>query len=142
MEMWKCHTTARSLPVPDEDSQIFWEGCRRRRLLIQQCSACGAFRFPPSPLCQACLGTLAMWREDPGTGSVGTFCVYYDTLAGPAWATVLPYVVAVVHLDYSQVYMVSRLQCADPQQVTIGQRVALDFEVIQDTIFLPLFYVV
>ena len=43
MDMWKCHTQGKQLPVPDEDSMVFWEGCRRHRLLIQQCAACDAF---------------------------------------------------------------------------------------------------
>jgi uncharacterized OB-fold protein len=68
MDMWKCQLEHKQLPVPDEDSLVFWEGGRRQRLLIQQCDGCGSFRFPPSPLCRNCLSPLAAWREDPGRG--------------------------------------------------------------------------
>jgi len=88
--MWKCHTTGKQLPIPDEDAQIFWEGCRRQRLLIQQCDHCGAFRFPPSPLCQVCLGSLTTWREEPGQGEVVTFCVYHTEIGWARVATVAP----------------------------------------------------
>jgi len=98
--MWKCHTIGQQLPIPDEESQIFWEGCRRQRLLMQRCDHCLAFRFPPRPLCSACLGSLTTWQEDPGQGEVVTFCVYHAELAGPAWRAHLPYTVVVVQLWY------------------------------------------
>ena len=128
VEMWKCHTTHQQVPFPDEDSQIFWEGCRRHRLLIQQCEACGVFRFPPSPLCPVCLSSLVRWQEDPGEGEILTFCVYHSAVAGPAWQATLPYIVVVVELAYSGVKMLSNLEGAEPQAVRIGLPVRLGFE--------------
>jgi uncharacterized OB-fold protein len=138
--MWKCHTLGKQLPIPDEESQIFWEGCRRQRLLIQQCNACRTFRFPPSPLCRGCLSALATWQEDPGQGEVLTFCVYHAELAGPAWRTHVPYVVVVVQLWYSGVKMLSNLVCHDPQEVHIGLRVQAGFEAVNAWITLPKFF--
>lgn len=140
MEMWKCHTVSKQLPIPDEDSQVFWEGCRRGRLLIQQCTHCGAFRFPPSPLCAFCLSSLVTWREDPGRGEVVTFCVYYAELAGPAWQAELPYTVAVVRLSYSGVQMLSNLVCHDLQTIQIGLPVRVGFEAVSASIPLPKFF--
>ena len=85
MEVWKCQMQGKQLPIPDEDSLVFWEGCRRQRLLIQQCDACKTFRFPPSPLCPSCLSPATTWQPDPGWGEVLTFCVYHAALASPAW---------------------------------------------------------
>jgi len=138
--MWKCHTLEQQLPIPDEESQIFWEGCRRQRLLIQQCDHCSTFRFPPSPLCCACLGSLTTWQEDPGRGEVVTFCVYHSEIAGPAWQAHLPYTVVVVQLWYSGVKMLSQLVCYDPQLVRIGLPVRVGFEVVHTGIALPKFF--
>jgi len=140
VEMWKCHTIEQQLPIPDEESQIFWEGCRRKRLLIQQCDNCLAFRFPPSPLCRACLGSLTTWQEDPGQGEVVTFCVYHSEIAGPAWQAHLPYTVVVVQLWYSGVKMLSQLVCDDPQLVRIGLPVRVGFEAVHAGIALPKFF--
>ena len=140
MDMWKCHTIEPQLPIPDEESQIFWEGCRRQRLLIQQCNTCGAFRFPPSPLCRDCLGSLTTWQEDPGRGEVLTFCVYYSEVAGPAWQAHLPYVVVVVQLRFSGVKMLSNLVCDDPNLVRIGLPVCVGFEAVNASITLPKFF--
>ena len=138
--MWKCHTLEPQLPIPDEDSQIFWEGCRRQRLLIQQCDHCRAFRFPPSPLCRACLGSLTTWQEDPGQGEVLTFCVYHTEIAGLAWRAHLPYTVVVVQLWYSGVKMLSQLVCDAPQLVRIGLPVRVGFEALPAGIALPKFF--
>ena len=139
MDMWKCHTERKQLPMPDEDSLVFWEGCRRQRLLIQQCDACQTFRFPPSPMCPVCLGDVATWREDPGEGEVLTFCIYHSELAGPAWQGDLPYAVGVVQLGQSGVKMLSRLRCHPLDKIRVGLPVQVRFEVADDRITLPTF---
>jgi uncharacterized OB-fold protein len=139
MEMWKCHSDQKPLPIPDEDSLVFWEACRRKRLLIQQCVACQRYRFPPSPLCPACLSSRLAWREDTGLGEIETFCVYYSALAGPAWQPELPYVVAVIRLWHSGVQMLSQLRCDDPSVISIGLAVQVIFEPASAQITLPKF---
>ena len=139
MDMWKCHADAKQLPLPDEDSIVFWEGCRRHRLLIQQCDTCRAFRFPPSPVCPHCTADGVTWREDPGMGHVMTFCVYRSELAGPAWRSELPYVVAVVLLEFSGINMLSNLLCETPESVSIGMPVQMTFERVSERICLPKF---
>lgn len=139
MEMWKCHLSGKQLPVPDEDSLVFWEGCRRQRLLIQQCEACHRFRFPPSPLCPHCLSVTFTWQNDPGVGEVLTFCVYHSALASPGWEAELPYVVAVISLAYSRVKILSNLVCTDMAVVRIGLPVKVVFEPLTERITLPKF---
>lgn len=139
MEMWKCHTERKQRPIPDEDTMVFWAGCERHRLLIQQCDDCQTYRFPPSPLCPACLSSLATWRQDAGAGEVVTFCVYHVDLAGPAWQPDLPYVVAVVRLSQSGVNMLSQLRDVDVDRLHIGLSVRVVFEDTGGGITLPKF---
>lgn len=139
MDMWKCLKEHRQLPVADEDTLAFWEGCRRGRLLIQQCGDCHAFRFPPAPLCPRCSSSAATWREDPGHGEILTFCVYHSELAGPAWRDRLPYVVVVVELTYSRVRMLGNLTGVEPGSVEIGLRTRLCFETVDGRMSLPQF---
>lgn len=140
MEMWKCHTTGKQTPYANEDTQVFWEGCRRHRLLIQQCDQCGEYRFPPSPLCAQCLSSAFTWQEDPGDGEVLTYCVYHSTLAGPAWQAELPYVVAVVQLCHSHIKILSNLVVPQERHVFIGMPVRLGFEQRDDSTVLPKFF--
>lgn len=139
MEMWKCHTVAKQIPIPDEDSLIFWEGCRRGRLLIQQCCQCTTFRFPPSPLCPHCHSSLATWQEDPGQGEIATFCVYYSAIAGPGWQQDVPYTVAVIRLFHSGVHLLSNLHGENTQAIQIGLPVQVQFEAMTEHITLPKF---
>ena len=139
MEMWKCHTHTKHVPTPDEDSQVFWEGCRRGRLLIQRCDACRLSRFPPSPLCPGCLSSLATWQDDPGTGIVQTYCVYHADIASPAWRAELPYIVAVIRLDHSGVNILSNLVCVTANTVQIGLPVQVIFDPVSERITVPKF---
>ena len=139
MDMWKCHAQHKTRPLPDEDSLIFWQGCYRSRLLIQQCDACHGFRFPPSPVCPHCLASFATWREDPGAGHVVTFCVYRSELAGPAWRSELPYVVAVIQLEFSGINILSNVLCEQVESVRIGMAVRMVFETADGNVRLPKF---
>ncbi len=139
MDMWKCHLQNKPLPFPDEDALVFWEGCYRNRLLIQQCDTCDGFRFPPSPVCPHCTAALATWREDSGAGYVVTFCVYHSELAGRAWRSELPYVVAVIHLEFSGINILSNVLCERLESVRIGMSVQVTFEPIGGRIRLPKF---
>lgn len=139
MDMWKCHAQHQPQPVPDEDSLVFWQGCDRNRLLIQQCDACHAFRFPPSPVCPHCMAAFATWREDPGEGCVVTFCIYHSELAGPAWRSELPYVVAVIHLAFSGINILSNVLCEQVELVRIGMAVRMIFETVNGNVRLPKF---
>ena len=50
------------LPVPDDVSRPFWDGCAAGELRMQACGACGRLRFPPRPMCPWCRSTDV---EDP-----------------------------------------------------------------------------
>jgi uncharacterized OB-fold protein len=67
-------------------------------LRFQQCDRCGYRRYPAAALCPECLATEATWTADSGHGTVWSFCVYHKAFR-PAFAALLPYVVALVELD-------------------------------------------
>ena len=39
------------LPVPDEDSLMFWQGLSDGKLLLQTCIDCGTKSYPPVSMC-------------------------------------------------------------------------------------------
>ena len=41
-------------PLPDGLSAPYWEGTRRRKLLIQKCGGCGAWQWGPEWICHRC----------------------------------------------------------------------------------------
>jgi uncharacterized OB-fold protein len=88
-----------SLPVPqsDEISAFFWEGSLAEKLLIQHCTGCGRWVYPPAPACPYCCRSLEI-RQVSGGGIVYSFASVGRALA-PEFGDSVPYVVALVELD-------------------------------------------
>ena len=124
----------RPLPRPSKTSRPFWDACRERRLIIQQCESCGSYVFIPQDFCPHCLSRALRWVDAAGTGSIVTFTVVWRPQT-PAFE--IPYVIAVVMLDEG-VDLLTNLVDADPAQVAIGDRVRVSFVDIED-MTLPFF---
>lgn len=128
---------SRPLPVLNGDTKPFWEACRRHELRVQRCRDCGTFRFPPLPTCPNCTSFESDWVKVSGEGTIYSFTVARHAVhaAFPA-----PYVIALVELeDAGGVRLTTRLIGCDPSEVSIGARVAVVFEDVDEQISLPLF---
>jgi uncharacterized OB-fold protein len=67
--------TAFPVPVPDRDTQPFWDGCARGELLIQRCGGCGKFLWQPRPVCSNCQTPEPAWTKVSGDGVVASWTV-------------------------------------------------------------------
>lgn len=113
-------------PLPDFDTEPFWNGCREGRFLIPACTDCGRGRWPPGPMCPHCRSTAVEWRPASGRGSVYSWVVVvHPTL--DALVDQVPYVVGLIELD-EQVRVVGNLAGISPDAVTAGLPVELYFE--------------
>jgi uncharacterized OB-fold protein len=86
------------LPIITPDTAPFWEGCRTGQLLLQRCTACAAWRYPPAPACPRCAAGEAAWTPTSLKGRVHSFVIYHRAFH-PAYAAEVPYAVALVELD-------------------------------------------
>src|SRR5438034_1376617 len=68
------------LPLANEDSQEYWEACKRGELRLQKCAGCAHVRFPPAALCPRCLSESFAWEPMSGRGKVYTWIVVHRTL--------------------------------------------------------------
>jgi hypothetical protein len=125
------------LPKPDQDSAEYWAAARRHELVLQQCSACGRFRFYPRAVCPHCLSEKFEWRPSSGRGRIYSFTVIHRP-PSPAFRDRVPYVLALVELEEG-VRMMSNVVGCDPQAVEIGLRVEVTFEDLTPEITLPVF---
>ena len=125
------------LPIVDNDTKAYWDGCLRGELLLQRCSACGTFRHPPSPMCSGCLSTEHEWVSASGKGAVYSFVVVRRAFH-PAWEPDVPYVVAIVELDEGP-HIMTNVTDIDPDQIEIGMPVQVWFDQASDEIALPKF---
>ncbi len=104
------------VPQPTGDTKEFWEGCKGKKLLFQQCEACGHVRWPPSCLCPVCHSLEARWIDSSGRGKIYTFTVYHVAFH-PAWKEKVPYITAVVELEEGP-RLLTNVVDADPQTLS------------------------
>ena len=86
------------VPVADQDTQPFWDGCRRGELLIQRCGACGKWLWQPRPVCSSCQTPDPAWTRVSGDGAIASWTVMRPPTL-PAFAALVPFVVLLVTLD-------------------------------------------
>jgi uncharacterized OB-fold protein len=113
------------IPLPDADTEPFWSAAKEHRLVVQFCSACDKWTFPPKPTCPAC-GAALEWRAASGLGHVYSYCISRMNFVEGFAA---PYVVAWVSLDEQEDCRLNAniLDCG-PDDVYIGMPVEVVFD--------------
>ena len=121
-------------PQVTPDTAFFWAGTAVGELRIQRCSACGALRHPPGPMCPACGAPGdGSYVVAAGTGEVFSYVVHHHP---PVPGKKLPLVVALVQLPEG-VRLVGELPGVRPDQVHIGLPVRATFVRIDNELALP-----
>lgn len=116
----------RPMPEPDADSASFWAGLNEGRLLLQRCSGCGRFRFPPGEACPDCLSREAAWVPACGRGRVYSWIVVRHPIPRQIFADEVPYVVALIDLEEG-VRLASNIVDIEPDAVCDGMPVEVVF---------------
>jgi len=125
----------RPVPAMNQDTRFFWDGAREGELRIQRCTACGALRHPPRPMCPECRSLEWDFAVASGRGTVYSFVVPHHPPL-PAFGDG-PYVVAVIELPEGT-RLVSNVVDCDPADVHVGLAVEVTFA-DQGEVVLPLF---
>jgi uncharacterized OB-fold protein len=85
-------------PIPNFDTEIFYNGCKHKKLIFQKCTNCGHIRWPYSFACPVCFEIDTELIEAKGTGKIYTFTIY-NVAFHKSFKDKTPYVVAVIKLD-------------------------------------------
>jgi uncharacterized OB-fold protein len=85
-------------PLPDADTQAFWQGCEHGRLLVPRCAACERWVWPPRPVCPSCRSQELAWTAVAGRARVASWIVLRPPVL-PAYADMVPFVVVLAELD-------------------------------------------
>ena len=128
------------VPRPEQESLLFWMGCKKRELLIQRCRACARYQYYPRAVCVHCLADDPEWVRVSGRGTIYSYTVTYQN-ASPGFRDELPYVLALVDLDVG-VRMTTNIVGAKPEELRVGLPVQVAFEDITPDIALPKFRLV
>ena len=125
-------------PLPELSlaTEWFWTSGADGVLRIQGCGDCGHLVHPPTPICPSCRSRSVKPTEVSGRATVIGF-----TVNEHRWLPDFdpPYVVANVALaDDPSVHLTTNIVGCEPNDVRIGQEVAVRFEQRED-VWVPLF---
>ncbi len=120
------NVTAKMLPVPTPETQIFWDKARAHELWLPVCVDSGRHFFPPR-LFSPFTGGAVEWRRASGRAKLASFLIVHR--AAPGFESEAPYIVALAELEEGP-RMVTNLPGApwDPSRLEIGAALAVAFE--------------
>ena len=126
--------TAFPVPVPDGDTQSFWDGVQAGELRIQRCARCNAWLWQPRPICSSCQTPGPVWNRVSGDGTIASWVVMRPPTL-PAYADKTPFVVLLVELVEGVRLLGYLVDGAgnliqtdgSAERVAIGRKVALRF---------------
>jgi uncharacterized OB-fold protein len=123
----------------DDWTAPFWAATAEHRLVIPRCGDCGTHRLPPGPFCFVCRSQAVEWDDHDGSGTIYTFTVVRHPVI-PDMADHLPVIGAVVALDgLDGIRLVGDVVDAEPEQVTVGAPVTIDWYDVRDGDTVPVF---
>ena len=118
--------TSKPTPLPNPETQAFWDACLREELTVQLCGQCANKQHYPRALCHACGSKELSQVAVTGKGTIASFTVNRVPVSSH-YAQDVPYAVALVNLDEGVTMMANVTHC-DPETLQIGQRVHAHFE--------------
>lgn len=132
-------TARRPLPIPQPESDFYWEKCRQHELWLRRCRDCGQAYFYPRDLCPHCFSRNTEWVRASGRATLYTYAIVHRA-PHPYWQDRVPYVVALVDLEEG-----CRMPTAlvgvepDPARIRIGMPLVVDWEDLEEGFSLPVF---
>ena len=103
---------------------------------------CGKVHWYPRYICPHCHSMNIEWIEGSGEGTIHTYAVQYRAFGG--WAQQVPFVTAYIDLKEGD-RMVTVLRGVDPskpEEIRIGSKVKVEFEEMDEGLFVPFFHAV
>jgi uncharacterized protein len=118
----------RPRPEPDEVSQFFWDGAREHRLLMQRCSHCSLYQYPPDIICVSCQSPELTVTEVSGRGTLYSYAVV-DRAFHAGFVDRVPYVVGLIELEeQAGLRMLTNIVDTDPKELRVGLPLEVTFE--------------
>jgi len=127
----------RRLPVPQAETEFYWEKARAHELWLMRCDDCNTAYFYPRSICPNCFSRNTRWFQASGRGTLYAFSVVHRA---PSPAFTAPYIAAMVELAEGPRMPTNLVEMEpDPAKIKIGMAVEVVFEDVTDAISLPKF---
>ena len=126
-------------PVPQPESDFYWEKCKAHELWLRHCKACDQTYFYPRDICPHCFSRDTDWIKSSGRGILHTFAIAHRAPI-PAFQNRVPFVLAIVELEGGARIPTNLVEVEpDPSAIKCGMAVEVVFEDLDDKISLPKF---
>jgi len=127
------------IPVPQQESDVYWEKTKQHELWLRKCNDCGEAYFYPRDISPCCFSKDTSWVQASGKASLFTYGIVHRA-PHPGFADDAPFVTAIVELDEGP-KMPTNIIIDDPtpEKLQVGMALRVVFEDITDTITLPKF---
>ncbi len=126
-------------PVPQPESDFYWEKCKEGELWLRHCRACDRTYFYPRDICPLCFSRDTDWVQTDGRATLHTFAIVHRAPI-PAFRDKVPYITAVVEFPGGARMATNLVEVEpDPQVVKCGMAVEVVFEELDENISLPQF---
>jgi uncharacterized OB-fold protein len=127
------------IPVPQGESDFYWEKAKAHELWLRHCDDCNKAYFYPRDICPMCFSRNTSWVQASGKGTLHTFAIVHRAPT-PAFRDDAPFVVAMVDLEEGPRMPTNLVGVEpDPANIKVGMAVEVVFEDITDEIALPKF---
>jgi uncharacterized OB-fold protein len=127
----------RPLPQPQPESDFYWEKAAAHELWLRRCKDCTRAYFYPRDICPHCYSRNVEWVQASGRGTLYAFSVV-ERGPVPFFRDRVPYIAALVELEEGP-RLPTNLVGVEPDAVSIGMPVRVDFEDTGEGVTLPVF---
>ena len=127
------------VPVPQGESDVYWEKAKGHELWLRSCNECGNAYFYPRDISPCCFSKDTTWVQASGNATLFTYAIVHRA-PHPGFVGDVPFVPAIVELEEGP-KMASNVVIDDPtpENLQVGMALKVVFEDITDTIALPKF---
>ena len=127
------------VPVPQGESDFYWEKAKAHELWLRQCDDCGNAYFYPRDISPCCFSKNTSWIQASGKATLFTFAIVHRP-PHPGFREIAPYVTAIVELEEGPKFPTNIvIDDPTPENLQIDMALEVTFDDITDTIALPKF---
>jgi uncharacterized OB-fold protein len=127
------------IPMPQGESDTYWEKAKVGELWLRSCNACGNAYFYPRDISPCCFSKDTEWIKASGKATLFTYGIV-QRAPHPGFVDDVPFVTAVVELAEGP-KMATNIVIDEPtpDNLIIGMDLEVVFEDINDDLALPKF---
>lgn len=127
------------IPVPQVESDQYWQKAKEKELWLRKCNACGNAYFYPRDISPCCFSRDTTWIQASGKATLFTYGIVHRA-PHPGFVPDVPFVTAIVELEEGPT-MPTNIIMEDPtpEKLQVGMALEVVFEDITDELALPKF---